>query len=49
MDLPDTPRLLTRVRDTIRRKQYSIRTEQAYVGWIKRFTDFHGKWQRDCP
>ena len=43
MDLPDSPRLLGRVRDKIRFEHYSIRTEQAYVGWIKRFIWFHGK------
>ena len=37
------PRLLARVRDKIRLKHYSIRTEQAYVEWIKRFILFHGK------
>ena len=26
-----------------RRKRYSIRTEQAYIDWIKRFILFHGK------
>jgi hypothetical protein len=31
------PKLLDQVRDVIRRKHYSIRTEQAYVEWIKRF------------
>jgi len=43
MDLPDAPRLLTRVRERIRLKHYSIRTEQAYVDWIRRFIRFHGK------
>jgi len=43
MDSPTTPRLLDRVRDKIRVKHYSIRTEQAYVDWIKRFIRFHGK------
>ena len=37
------PRLLERVRDRIRVKHYSLRTEQAYVDWIKRFILFHGK------
>ena len=37
------PRLLDQVRDTIRRKHYSIRTEHAYLGWIKRFILFHQK------
>ena len=23
-------------------KHYSYRTEQAYIGWIKRYTFFHG-------
>jgi integron integrase len=32
-----SPRLLDRVRGKIRLKHYSIRTEQAYVDWIKRF------------
>ena len=33
---------LDRVRDAIRVRHYSIRTEQAYVHWIKRFILFHG-------
>jgi len=37
------PKLLDRVRDRLRYKQYSLRTEQAYVHWIKRFIFFHGK------
>jgi integron integrase len=37
------PRLLDRVRESIRTKHYSIRTEQAYVDWIRRFILFHGK------
>jgi len=36
-------RLLDQVRDRIRFRHYSIRTEQAYVDWIKRFIRFHGK------
>ncbi len=34
-------KLLDRVRDTIRLKHYSIRTEEAYVNWIKRYIFFH--------
>ena len=34
---------LNRVREVIRTKQYSIRTEQSYVGWVRRFILFHGK------
>jgi len=37
------PKLLDQVRDAIRVKHYSIRTEQAYVDWSKRFILFHGK------
>ena len=38
-----TPRLLDQVRDAIRRRHYSIRTEQSYVHWIKRFIYFSSK------
>jgi site-specific recombinase XerD len=37
------PKLLDQVRNVIRIKHYSIRTEKAYVDWIKRFILFHGK------
>ena len=37
------PKLLDQVRDVIRRKHYSIRTEQTYTDWIRRFILFHGK------
>ena len=43
MNSPDSLRLLDRVRHRIRLKHYSIRTEQAYVDWIRRFIRFHGK------
>jgi len=32
-----TPRLLDQVRARLRLKHYSLRTEQAYIGWIRRF------------
>ena len=38
-----SPRLLDRVRDEIRRRHYSYRTEQTYLHWIKRFIYFSGK------
>ncbi|MGD9787956.1 MAG: integron integrase [Sulfuricellaceae bacterium] len=38
-----TPRLLDRVRERLRFRHYSLRTEQAYVQWIKRYVLFHGK------
>src|SRR5450759_15118 len=37
------PKLLDQVSDKLRVKHYSIRTEQAYVGWIKRYIFFHDK------
>jgi integron integrase len=45
---PDTvvsaaPRLLDVVRDAIRRRHYSLRTEQSYVHWIRRFIYFSGR------
>ena len=36
-------KLLDQVRDAIRTHHYSIRTEDAYVSWIKRFILYHGK------
>lgn len=39
----EAPRLLDRVRDRLRLKHYSLRTETAYLGWIKRYILFHGK------
>jgi len=40
---PAPPRLLDRVRTAIRARHYSLRTEEAYVGWIKRFILANGK------
>lgn len=37
------PKLLDRVRQRIRARHYSRRTEQAYVHWIKRYIFFHDK------
>lgn len=33
-------KLLDQVRDVLRKRHYSIRTEQAYVDWIKRYIFF---------
>ena len=35
-------KLLDRVRAALRARHYSLRTEDAYVGWIRRFVVFHG-------
>ena len=39
----ESPRLLVRVRERLRLRNYSLRTETAYLGWIKRYIHFHGK------
>src|SRR3546814_11163143 len=39
----EPPKLLDQVRQRLRVKHYSLRTEQAYVGWIRRFILANGK------
>jgi integron integrase len=43
MERPSPPKLLDLVRQAIRIKHYSYRTEQTYVAWIKRYILFHNK------
>ena len=42
-------KLLDQVREVLRIKHYSLRTEETYVDWIRRFLKFHrdqaGKWR----
>ena len=40
---PKPKKLLDRVREIMRLKHYSIRTEEAYTAWIIRFIVFHNK------
>jgi integron integrase len=40
---PPPPRLLDRVRAALRTRHCSLRTEKAYVGWIRRYIFFHDK------
>src|SRR6266513_3715660 len=40
---PGKPKLLDQVRTFMRARRYSLRTEQAYVDWIRRFILFHRK------
>ena len=40
---PRQPKLLERMRIHLRTRHYSIRTEEAYVDWARRFIVFHGK------
>ena len=39
--MDDKPKLLDQVRQQIRLRNYSIRTERVYAEWIKRFMRFH--------
>jgi len=41
--VPRAPRLLDQVHAVIRARHLSLRTEKAYVGWIRRFIFFSGK------
>lgn len=40
---PQPPKLLDQLRDALRVRHYSIRTEQAYLDWVVRFIRFHNK------
>lgn len=40
---PPAPKLLEQMRDRLRYKRMSLRTEEAYLGWARRFILFHGK------
>ena len=40
-----SPKLFDQLRDKLRVKHYSIRTEQVYLDWIKRY-NFHDTLQR---
>jgi site-specific recombinase XerD len=37
------PRLLEQMHAVLRARHYSLRTEDTYLGWVKRFILFHGK------
>lgn len=41
--LAQPPKLLARMREHLRTRHYSLRTETAYVDWARRFILFHGK------
>jgi integron integrase len=43
MTAPRAPKLLDLARERARLKHYALRTEEAYLGWIKRFILFHNK------
>jgi Phage integrase, N-terminal SAM-like domain len=37
------PKLLEKYRERLRVKHYSLRTEDAYLHWVRRYIYFHGK------
>ena len=37
------PKLLDQLRESLRVRHYSLRTEDAYLDWVRRFILFHGK------
>lgn len=37
------PKFLDQIRQLMRLRHYSRRTEEAYIGWIRRYIVFHGK------
>lgn len=41
MPEPNTPKLLTRLREAIRTRNYSPRTAESYARWVQRFVRFH--------
>ena len=44
---PEAPVLLEKMRKAIRVRHYSIRTEESYLGWVRRFFAFHRTHPRD--
>jgi hypothetical protein len=38
---PELPKLLDKVRNVLRLHHYSTHTERSYIGWIKRYVQFH--------
>src|SRR5256886_2030496 len=42
-EAPRAPKLIDVVRDALRARHYSRRTEKAYIGWIRRYILFHGE------
>jgi integron integrase len=37
------PRLSERARDAMRLRHFGLRTEEAYLGWMRRYHEFHGR------
>lgn len=39
------PKLIPQLREALRFRRYSLKTEKAYVQWVRRYIYFHGKRQ----
>jgi hypothetical protein len=44
---PDTSRILGKMREAIRIKHYSYRTERSYLEWVERFIDYTSKAKKE--
>jgi integron integrase len=42
-EVPQPPKLLEQLRGRLRLRHYSLRTEQQYIQWVRRFILFHDK------
>lgn len=43
LPIPQSPRLLDQLREVLRYKHYSLRTEQAYLYWVRFFIRWHAR------
>jgi uncharacterized protein YfbU (UPF0304 family) len=46
--IPQSPRLLDQLREVLRYKHYSLRTEEAYLYWVRFFIRWHGHFRRSA-
>ena len=46
--LPQSQRLLDLVREVLRYRHYSLKTEQAYLHWVRFFVRWHGRGAGDA-
>jgi len=46
---PSGPEPLDQLRQALRSRHYSRRTEQTYCHWVKRFIYFHDVWHAEHP
>ena len=46
--IPQSPRLLDQLRQVQRCKHYSLRSEEAYLYWVKFFVRWHGRNGQVC-